>query len=290
MAHPFLDSAFHIPWQSLTPERVQPDIERALAEAEERLEALASTPLDKVSFENSFLALESATEDLSRAWGLVNHLDSVNNSPELRTAINTMLPRVTEFFAGIPLNPRIWKVLKTFAESPAAQKLGPVERRFLDETVAGFRESGADLPEDRKKAFEALQRELAEKTQKFTENDLDSTNAFELLVDDASRLRGLPESYREAARRDARAKGLGTDEQPIYRFTLKAPSYGPALRYLDDDELRHQLWDAATRVASKDPHDNTPLIWEILRLRREKARLLGKAHFADLVLDRKSVV
>ncbi|HEX3730188.1 MAG TPA: M3 family metallopeptidase, partial [Opitutaceae bacterium] len=232
---------------------------------------------------NTFLALESATEELNVAWGRVTHLQSVADSPALRAAHNAMLPKVSAFYARIPLNPALWERLKAFAGSPAAAALAGVHRRFVQETTADFRQAGADLPPEKRGRLEALQSELAQATQKYSENVLDATNAWQLVVEDEDRLAGLPAHARNAARQNAAAKGLAAG----WRFTLHGPSQEPFLTYLDDDALRRQMWTAAIAVGAEAPHGNTELIRQILSLRAEKAALLGRPNFADLVLERR---
>ena len=287
MINSFLDSSFEIPWSKLTPEVVKPEIGEALDEAQSRLDALADTDKSDLTFENTLLALESAVENLNIAWGKVGHLDAVCNSPKLRKAHNDMLPRVSEFTAAIALNEKLWEVIKAYADTEEAKNLSGVRRRYLKETLADFRDAGADLPSDKKKRFEALQKELAQLTQKYSENLLDSTNAFELVVDNEGRLAGLPSMAREAARIDALEKGHGSQERPKWRLTLHAPSFLPAMKYLDDEGMRRQLWEAFQAVGRAELYDNTGLIWKILALREEKARLLGKDNFADWALDRR---
>ncbi len=170
---------------------------------------------------------------------------------------------------------------------PEAAALTGVQRRLFDETMADFRQHGADLPPDQKQRLAVVQTELASITQKYSENVLDSTNAWELIIEDESRLAGLPPHAREAARRNARAKGLGADDRPVWRFTQHHPSLEPFMTYLEDDSLRRHMWTGATEIGAREPHDNTPLIRRILELRRERAGLLGKSHFADLVLERR---
>ncbi len=283
----FLDTAFHIPWPELKPELVGPAIEEALKEAEAGLAAIKAQAPEAATYESTFLALEAATEALGVAWGKVGHLQSVADSPALREAYNAMLPKVSAFYARIPLDAELWARLKIVAESPAAQALTGVHRRFLDETVAEFRQSGADLPEAQRQRLEALQSELAQVTQKYSENVLDATNAWELIVTDESRLKGLPGHAKTAAQRSALDKGKGSAEQPAWRFTLHQPSQEPFMTYLEDAELRRELWTAASQVGGVAPHDNTALMQRILTLRAEKAALLGKANFADLVLERR---
>src|SRR5215212_3836668 len=110
--NPFLDSAFHIRWSELTPALVVPGIDAALARAQAAIDAISARDLGALTYDNTFLALEHATEELNVAWGKVTHLQSVADSAALREAHNIMLPRVSAFYAGIPLNPALWARLK----------------------------------------------------------------------------------------------------------------------------------------------------------------------------------
>jgi oligopeptidase A len=233
------------------------------------------------------LALDEATRSLNESWGLVTHLDSLCNSPALREAHHAMLPLVSSFFAKIPLNEHLWDLLETYSKTQEARDLPPVKKRALDETMESFRQAGADLPPDKKKRLEELESELSQATQKYSENVLDSTNAWELVITDPERLKGLPQSAIDAARADAAAKGLGTEEAPQYRFTLKAPSMIPVMEYAEDENLRRTVWEGTTNIGRSEKYDNTGLVWKILRLRHEKAQLLGKKDFADLVLQQR---
>ena len=284
---PFLDSTFEVRWSQHTPEQIAPAIEAALTGAQAAIDAIAQRDLAELTYANTFLALERTTEELNYAWGKVTHLQSVADSPALRDAHNALLPAVSAFSARIALNPELWLRLKTFAATPAAVALTGIHRRFLDETLEEFRQAGADLPEAQRARLEVLQTELAEVTQKYGENVLDATNAWELVVTDEARLRGLPEHAIATAKRSAEAKGLGTPEAPAWRFTLHQPSQEPVMTYADDESLRREVWTAATAVGALAPHDNAALVQKIIALRDEKARLLGKSHFADLVLARR---
>jgi len=258
-----------------------------MAHAQAAIAAIATRDFATLTYDNTFLALERATEELNFAWGKVTHLQSVADSPALRDAHNALLPAVSAFFARIPLNPELWTRLKTFADSSVAAALTGIHRRFIDETVEEFRQAGADLPEAQRARLEALQTELAEITQKYGDNVLDATNARELVVTDEARLRGLPAHAIATAKRSAEGKNLGSPENPAWRFTLHMPSQEPVMTYADDESLRQEMWTASTSVGAQAPHDNAALVQKIIALRDEKARLLGKAHFADLVLARR---
>jgi len=255
----------------------------ALAEARGEIEKIATQPLEGLSFESTFLALEKATERLGTAWGLVTHWQSVADSPALRQAHNAMLPQVSAFYSSIPLNPDLWRRLKAFSESAAAGEVQGIERRLMEETLADFVQAGADLPDEKRARLAALQSELAQVTQKYSENVLDATNAWELIVEDEARLAGLPEHAKEAARQSAQGAGRSTG----WRFTLHQPSQEPVMVYAQDESLRRELWEAAVAVGTREPHDNTALVRQILTLRAEKAALLGKPNFAEVVLERR---
>ncbi len=287
MDNPFLSRAFHIPWSQLRPDQVGPAVEAALADAEAAIATITALPPAAADYANTFLALEQATELLNETWAKVTHLTSVADSPELREAHNAALPKVSAFQAKIPLSEPLWIRLKAAAQHPSAQALNGEQRRFLTETMAEFRQQGADLPTEKKARLEALQSELAQLTQKYSENVLDATNAWELIVTDVHRLRGLPAHAVEAARQSAIKKGRGTDENPAWRFTLHMPSQEPVMLYAEDESLRREIWTAAAAVGAQAPHANQELVRKILALRQEKAALLAQPHFADLVLERR---
>ena len=212
MKHPFLANDFHIRWSTLTPEAIEPDIRKALSDAQAAVDAVAALHAAEttLSYANTLAALDAGLEPLNRAWGTVSHLDSVCNSPELRTAYNRMLPEVSEFFSGIPLNESLWQTLKRFGGDPAVRQLSPTQQRHLFETLADFREQGADLPPAQKQRAAEIQKRLAELTQKYSENCLDATNAWERIVTDATELAGLPQSARAAARKVPSKKAIPT--------------------------------------------------------------------------------
>lgn len=285
--NPFLDASFPPAWSKLLPANVVADITLAVERAQAKVDAIAAQSSDQLSYGSTILALESATEELNAAWAKVGHLQSVADSAALREAHNAVLPKVTAFYAAIPLNAALWERVRTVAETPAVRALTGVHRRLVDETLADFRQAGADLPLEKRQRLEALQSELAQLTQRYSENVLDGTNKWELVIDDERRLAGLPAHAAAAAKRSAESKKLGTPERPVWRFTLHMPSQEPFMTYLEDAALRREMWTAAAAVGTTAPHDNTDLIRRILTLRAEKAALLGQADFADLVLARR---
>ena len=248
MNHPFLQKNNLPDWSELKPECIRQDITLALEQSEQNLQKIRDLEPSQVTFQNSVKALEQATATLDEAWGLVAHLDSVCNSEELRQAHNDILPAVSEFGAKIPLDSELWNSIQSFANSKEAEQLEPIDRRLLEETVKDFREAGADLSNDKRNRIKELSSELAKITQKFSENVLDATNAWEMVVEDKDRLNGLPASALDAARQAAINK-LGKEEgNDKWLFTLHMPSMLPVLQYMDDENLRKEIWTAIVSI------------------------------------------
>ena len=289
MEKPFLADKFQIAWSELKPENIVSDITEAIEIAQNQVD-LISQPCpagDELTFENTLIALESAYEALSRPWGLVSHLDSVSNSDPLREAYNAMLPKVSEFYSKVPLNSGLWNRIKAYSETEEAKSLSGTRLRFLEETLSDFQNSGADLPSEDKSRLMQIESELAQKTQKYSENVLDSTNQWELIVDNEEDLSGLPENSKAAALENAKSKEIGSEENPKWRFTLQAPSYFPVLEHVHSDSIRKKVWEGTCSIGASGDYDNSNLVWEILELRQKKAELLGKKNFADQVLQRR---
>ena len=285
--NPFLQLSGNPKWENLQPHHIREDITLALEKAEKNLQKIRDLQSDETTFTNTVKALENASYELNYAWGLITHLDAVCNSSELREAHNEMLPAVSAFGAKITLDPELWKALQAFSKSEEAISLNSIDKRLLNETLLDFREAGADLPEDKRSRLEEISQELAKITQKFSEQVLDATNAWKLVVKEEDKLIGLPETAKEAARQNAIEK-LGEEEgKDVWVFTLQTPSMLPVLQYLEDDSIRKEVWSASDSLCVNAPYENEPLIRQIIKLRQEKAQVLGKENFADAVLSRR---
>ncbi len=276
--NPLLNLSFRVPFDQIRAEHVQPAIAVLLRDARERIDALAADPQPR-TFDNTLSALDFITEPLDESMSVVRHLESVATYPELREVYNAVQPEVSAFYSGIPLHAGLWRAIKAFAATPDAGALGGTRRRFLTKTIDSFRRHGADLDPTGKARLEAIDIELSTVTTKFSQNVLDATNAFELVIADETDLAGLPPSALAAARASAEQKGIAG-----WRFTLQAPSYTPVMMYLDDAAVRQKMYRAYAVRASRGEHDNRQLLSRILELRRAKAELLGFRNFADLVL------
>jgi len=272
--NPLLDIHLPIPFDRVRAAHVEPAIVALLDEARLRLAEIGADSRPR-TWENTLAALDGLTTRLDHALEIVRHLESVATYPELRDAYNKVQPLASAFYASIPLDEPLWRALQAYAGTEEARSLEGVRRRFLTKTLDSFRRHGAGLPPEEKTRLQQIEVELAELTTRFAQNVLDSTNAFELVITDESRLAGLPASALAAARQSAAEKGLTG-----WRFTLQQPSYLALMTYLDDAEIRRQVYLAYHTRAIAAPWDNRPLVRRILELRRRKANLLGYPDFA----------
>jgi oligopeptidase A len=277
--NPLLHVEFRVPFDRIRAEHVQPAVTELLRQSRAGLAALAATSGER-TFDNTLHALDTLTEPLDWAMGLVRHLESVATYPELRAALNAAQPEVSAFYTGIPLDAGLWRNIKAYAATPEAARLSGARSRFLHKTIETFRRHGADLDPAGKKRLEEIDVELTQITTKFAENVLDSTNAFEMVLTDQADLAGLPPTAVASARESAQRKGLEG-----WRFTLQAPDYFAVMTYLDKSDIRRKIYEAFAVRATAGGRDNRPIIVRIIELRREKAALLGFTNFADLVLE-----
>ncbi len=282
--NPLLNISFEIPFDAITAAHVEPAIDALLADAQSAIDRVCEHE-GTHTYASSLGALEAATERLEIAMTTVTHLESVATNDALREAVNQVKPKASAFWSAIPMNAKLYAAINAFAQTSEAGKLNPVKARLLKKTLNDFKRHGAELDDAGKERLAAINVELTKVTTQFSQNVLDSTNAFELIVTDEAKLAGLPDSAKEAARENAKSK-----DKDGYRFTLQAPSLIPVLTYLEDESIRETIWRAYNTRASGSEvtgagFDNRALTVEILKLRAEKAKLLGYDNFADLVLE-----
>ena len=275
MLNPLLDFSGLPRFAELKPAHVAPAIDTLLAQARAAVSHAEQAP---PAWDAFIAPLEDANERLGRAWGQVAHLHAVLDSPELRAAYNQNLPKVTQFWTELGQNHALFEKYRALRASKEFAALTPARQRIVENALRDFRLGGAELPADRKPRYAQIQDELAQLAAKFSENLLDATNGFSILLQSDQRVAGIPQDALEAARQEG---GRG------WKFTLHMPSYLPVMQYAEDRVLREDLYRAsATRAAEfgKPELDNTPLIARILPLRAETASLLGYPSYADVSL------
>jgi oligopeptidase A len=279
--NPLLDFSGLPRFSEIKPEHVTPAIDELLAAG--RATRAAVTHADP-SWETFVAPLEDANERIARAWGQVSHLHAVLDSPALREAYNANLPKLTQYWTELGQDEFLFSNYKKLRASAEFERLSPARKKIVENALRDFRLSGAELPADKKKRYAEISEELSRLGAKFSENLLDATNAFTIVVD-GKRTSGIPQDVLHAAREAAQKDSLEG-----WKFTLHAPSYLPVLQYADDRALRETLYrESVTRASEfgRKEWDNTPLIARIVELRREMAQLIGYANFAELSLEPK---
>ena len=282
--NPLLDFSGLPRFAEIKPEHVAPAIEQLLAENRALIARLLSDSAQP-TWQDFIVPMEDANERLSRAWGPVGHLNAVMNSPELREVYNATLPIITQYYAELGQNLALFGKFKALRNSPEFAGLSAARKKIIENELRDFRLGGAELPEDKKARYLEIQERLAELSSRFSDNLLDATNDYTLVIENKNELSGLPEDVLQAAQEAAVATG-----KTGWLFTLKAPSYGPVMQYADNRALREKMYRASGTRASefgKVEWDNTPLMDEIVRLRGEEASLLGFANFGELSLATK---
>ncbi|MBH1543873.1 M3 family metallopeptidase [Stenotrophomonas maltophilia] len=271
VANPLLDFSGLPRFEAIRPEHVAPALDVLLAEAEAAVSA--AEQVQPVTWQTFVTPLDDATERLWRAWGLVGHLQGVVNTPELREAYNSNLPRVTRFASALGQNLALYRQYQALAASPEAAHFDEARRKVLDNTLRDFRLGGAELAPEAQQRFAAIKEELSALSAKFSQNVLDATDAWSLFIEDEARLQGLPEDVKAAARAAAEKDG-----RTGWKLTLQMPCYLPVQTWAEDRDLREILYRASAQRASEfgdEALDNSGNIDRILALRAELAALLG---------------
>ena len=279
--NPLLDFSGLPRFAEFRPEHVAPAIDRLIAEARAAMHR-AAAPETAVEWDAFVAPLEDANERLSRAWGQVSHLHAVMDSPALREAYNANLQKITQYYTELGQHEALFAKYRALRAAPAFEALSAPRRAIVEHALRDFRLGGAELAPERKTRFAQIQDEAASCAAKFSQNLLDATNAYAVVIKDAVRLAGIPQDALAAAREAAEKDGKAG-----WKFTLHMPSYLPVMQYADDRALRETLYRAYATRASEfgDPAwDNTALMLHLLRLRREEAALLGYANFAEVSL------
>jgi len=275
--NPLLDFTDLPQFDQIQPDHVGPAIDVLLAQAETAL-AQVTTPEFPARWTGIAAVLDIATENLSRAWGAVSHLNGVADTPELRAAYNEALPKVTEFWTRLGADERLYAKYKAINLAT----LNPEQHQAHKNAVRNFVLSGAELTGAAKERFAAIQERQAELSQKFSENALDATDAYAYFARD-DELAGIPADVVQTARVQAAADG-----KDGYKLTLKMPCYLPVMQFADSAALRQTLYKAySTRASEQSPpefarFDNSAVMQEILALRLEEAKLLGYRNFGEV--------
>ena len=274
-------------YSEVKPEHIAPAIEYLLKHAQDAVD-VAVNPNTPSTWDSLAEPLEDATELFGRSWGVISHLKSVADTPELRAAYGEMLPKVTAFFSSLGQNLDLYKKFKELSKAPDFTKLSTAQKKVIENSLRDFRLGGAELSDADKPRFSQIQDEHANLGKTFSDHVLDATDSFVHLVTDKTDLVGLPEDAIAAAADTAQQKSLQG-----WAFTLHFPSYYPVMQYSENRSLRRLMYEAyVTRASDLGPQyaqgkldwDNSQNMLEQLRLRDEEARMLGFKNYAALSL------
>ncbi len=284
MSNPLLNITDLIDFPAIKPEHVVDGMKALIADAESTLKTVTAqeTP---ATWDDVITPLENKTLALSRAWGAVSHLMSVCDSPALREAYNQALPLVTQFWIGLSQSTLSDKYL-AIKESPKFSDLSATRQRIINEELVEFKLAGAFLNDEGKAKLKAVKEALAKESQKFSENLMDATNAYGLIVENKKDLAGIPEddiaSFKEAAE---------AENEEGYKITLQVPHYLAVLRYAQNRKLRETLYHAYVTRASEFDNDgkfnNNDVMTRIVELRQSEAAILGYQNYGEVSLATK---
>lgn len=270
-----------LPFDIVETKHFLPALEFAIDSEKKEIEEIKN--VTDVTFANVIEALEISGEWLERITSIFFHFDGVNNTDELQEITLEFKTKLTAHSSDISLDEKLFTQIKSVYDRKGEFNLSDEQELLLSDAYKSFVRNGALLNEADKNRLREIDEKLAEIQNNFEKNILSETNDFELYIAESekSRLSGLPENSIATAFEDAKEKG----EEGKYLFTLHAPSVIAVLTYAEDRKLREDIWRAfSTRCKSGD-NDNTSLVLEIVKLRSQRASLLGYKTHADYVLE-----
>ena len=233
-------------------------------------------------FDNTILPLENLSPILERVASVFYHYESALSTPEFAAMAEEAIPLLNEAANKVNLDEQLFQRIKAVYDSRDKLKLTPVQKRVVEKYYRQFAEQGAALSPEKKEQLIKVNDELSKLFIRFNKNLLAATNQFTVVVYDSADLAGLPESSVAQAAEEATKRGL----DGLWVFTLHAPSRLPVLQYADNRGLREAIYKGYTSLASTGEYSNLPVISEIVKLRNEKAKIMGFDNFAQMMTSR----
>ncbi|WP_194973797.1 M3 family metallopeptidase [Aquiflexum lacus] len=273
---PFDTPPFHL----IKNEHFLPAIQDAIISAKNDIEAIKSEPLP--SFENTIAALDRAGDRLNVVSAIFFNLNSAETNDEIQVLAREISPLLTAHSNDVLLDEELFDRIKLIYTQKDQLKLDEEQETLLEKTHKAFVRNGAQLDQTKKNRLREIDKELSQIGLKFGENVLAETNQYELIIENEADLSGLPDAVIEAAVQTAEEKG----KVGKWVFTLAYPSYIPFMMYADSRALRREIFIAYNTKCSKgDQLDNQQHIKDMIRLKTERAALLGYKNFSDFVLE-----
>jgi peptidyl-dipeptidase Dcp len=268
------------PFSQIKMDDYKPAFEENIKNAKAEIDAIIHNP-EAPTIENTLEALDFAGNPLDRLSSIFFNLNSAETSEEMQKIAQEVSPLLTEFSNDITLNEDLFKRIKSIHGEKARLNLTAEQQTLLEKKYKGFVRNGALLNEEQKTKLREIDTQLSKLKLTFGENVLAETNNYHLHVTDEANLKGLPEGVIEAAKSEAESKKLVG-----WIFTLDMPSYLPFVTYAENRELRKEISIASGKKAfQNNEFDNQENVKNIVRLRHERAQLLGYASHAHFVLE-----
>ncbi len=269
------------PFEQMTTADFIPAIKAGIEEQEANIRKIVDNPAP-ADFDNTILPLENISPILERVQGVFYHYDAAMKTPEFAAMADEAMPLLNEASNAVMLNEALFQRVKEVYENRNKLKLDKVQKRVVEKYFRLFEEQGANLSPEKKAELVKINDELSKLFIQYNKNLLNATNEFKIVVYDKDDLAGLPESSVAQAAQEAANRGL----DGLYVFTLHAPSRLPVLQYADNRQLREAMYKGYTSLASYGDNSNIPVIKKIVKLRGEKARLMGFPDFAAMMTSR----
>ena len=268
------------PFDKILPKHYLPAFEEAIAQNCAEIDAIvASTEVP--TFDNVVLAYDNSGKLLTDIYNVYGMITSAETNSELQALDEQIIPMLSAHFDQISLNEGLFNKVKTVYDKRETLKLDAEQMRLTEKIYDSFVRGGALLSSGDKAKLQKINEELSLLGVRYGRNLLAENNAFRLELELAD-LEGLPNSVRTSAKDTA--KELGLEERWV--FTLQAPSWIPFVTYSDKRELREKIYKAYISRGNHDnENDNKQIINDMVRLRIEKAQLLGFDNYAEYVIS-----
>ncbi|WP_372935039.1 M3 family metallopeptidase [Seonamhaeicola sp.] len=280
LLNPFKTSYNTAPFSKIKDDYFLPSFKEAINKAKAEIDSITNNP-EAPTFKNTIEALEFSGEQLDRISSIFFNLNSAETNETIQKIAQEVSPLLSEFSNDITLNEKLFKRVKAVYNSKNKLNLTTEQKTLLDKKYKSFSRNGANLPEDKKEKLREIDKKLSKLKLTFGENLLAETNKFEMLITNEDDLSGLPDGAKEAAKQLAESK-----QKEGWLFTLDYPSYIPFITYADNRELRKKITLAAGSKGFKnDDLDNQEIVLNIVKLRHERANLLGYKTHAHFVLE-----
>lgn len=298
-------------FKSIEPSQLTPAVSDLLEKLEKDFSSFESKISDDgydASYDDILPELEKMQFPLGYVWGVAGHLQGVKNGDELRQAYEENQPKVVTAMTQFSQSAALYNALSAIDEAWAKDENADDDfymmqkKRAVENSLRGMKLGGVGLEGADKERFNEIKLRLAEISTTFSNNVLDATKAFSLDVEDAAAMGDAPSSakamwaasYKAAMTAEGKKDVEATPENGPWRITLDAPSYIAAMQHIPDRSIREKVYKAFLTRASEftktedgKEKNNVPLIYEILKLKTERSKLLGFNNPAEMSLASK---